>query len=149
MKAICLLRFSAWCPEPHGDLTTKYGAYPQTAILMNQDSASDVDSPWCDPSSIRALFSRATASRTGKEASVPRQLRPAAVLVPLVARDSGITVLFTKRTDHLHHHPGQISFPGGRVEAHDESPVVAALRETTEEIGLDAGQVELLGRLPD
>ena len=116
---------------------------------MNQDSASDVDSPWCDPSSIRALFSAPRQVAPVREASVPRQLRPAAVLVPLVARDGGITVLFTKRTDHLHHHPGQISFPGGRVEAHDESPVVAALRETTEEIGLDAGQVELLGRLPD
>lgn len=75
--------------------------------------------------------------------------RPAAVLVPLVAHDVGITVLLTKRTDHLHHHPGQISFPGGRVEETDISAVMTALRETEEEIGLDPDRVELLGELPE
>ncbi len=75
--------------------------------------------------------------------------RPAAVLVPVVARQPGLTVLLTKRTDHLHHHPGQISFPGGRVEAHDVTPVMTALRETEEEIGLEPDRVELLGELPD
>lgn len=75
--------------------------------------------------------------------------RPAAVLVPLVVRASGPTVLLTRRTDHLHHHPGQISFPGGRVEEGDEGPVDTALRETEEEIGLDRSRVELLGTLPD
>jgi len=74
---------------------------------------------------------------------------PAAVLVPLVARPDALTVLLTRRTDHLHHHPGQISFPGGRVEEHDLSPVMTALRETEEEIGLDPERVELLGALPD
>ena len=73
----------------------------------------------------------------------------AAVLVPMVARDAGMTVLLTKRTDHLHHHPGQISFPGGRVEETDVSPVMTALRETEEEIGLDPDRVELLGELPE
>ena len=74
---------------------------------------------------------------------------PAAVLVPLVLRGETATVLLTKRTDHLHHHPGQISFPGGRVERGDASPVATALRETQEEIGLGANQVELIGTLPD
>lgn len=74
---------------------------------------------------------------------------PAAVLVPLVLRDATPSVLLTRRTDHLHHHPGQISFPGGRVEAGDASPVATALRETQEEIGLAADRVELLGALPD
>lgn len=73
---------------------------------------------------------------------------PAAVLVPLVLRDD-LSVLLTRRADHLHHHPGQISFPGGRVEEGDASPVATALRETYEEIGLDAAHVELLGALPD
>lgn len=75
--------------------------------------------------------------------------RPAAVLVPLVARSAMPSVLLTRRTDHLHHHPGQISFPGGRVEEADDSPVETALRETEEEIGLDRSHVELLGSLPD
>lgn len=74
---------------------------------------------------------------------------PAAVLVPLVIGGEGMSVLLTKRTAHLHHHPGQISFPGGRVEQGDTSPVDTALRETEEEIGLQRSCVELLGALPD
>jgi len=74
---------------------------------------------------------------------------PAAVLVPLIARDSIPSVLLTRRTDHLHHHPGQISFPGGRVEQGDASSIETALRETEEEIGLHRRHVELLGALPD
>ncbi len=77
------------------------------------------------------------------------ELKPAAVLVPVVSRPDRLSVLLTKRTDHLHHHPGQISFPGGRVEASDVSPVMTALRETEEEIGLDPDRVELLGELPE
>jgi 8-oxo-dGTP pyrophosphatase MutT (NUDIX family) len=74
---------------------------------------------------------------------------PAAVLVPLVLRVDAASVLLTRRTDHLHHHPGQISFPGGRVEKEDVSAVATALRETKEEIGLGADRVELIGALPD
>ena len=74
---------------------------------------------------------------------------PAAVLVPLVERGRVPTVLLTRRTDHLHHHPGQISFPGGRVEDADTSPIDTALRETQEEIGLDRRHIELIGTLPD
>ncbi|SEF79329.1 8-oxo-dGTP pyrophosphatase MutT, NUDIX family [Thauera chlorobenzoica] len=74
---------------------------------------------------------------------------PAAVLVPVVAHERDLSVLLTKRTAHLHHHPGQISFPGGRVEENDSSPVDTALRETEEEIGLYSRQVELLCALPD
>lgn len=75
--------------------------------------------------------------------------KPAAVLVPLVARDERISVLLTRRTDHLHHHPGQISFPGGRVEAGDSTPLDTALRETEEEIGLARTHIEVVGKLPD
>ena len=75
--------------------------------------------------------------------------RPAAVLVPLVVREPELTLMLTRRTDHLHHHPGQISFPGGRVEQGDKDTVDTALRETEEEIGLDRSRVELLGTLPD
>ena len=73
----------------------------------------------------------------------------AAVLVPLVNRDGGVRVLFTQRTLHLDDHAGQISFPGGRVEAGDANREETALRETEEEIGIGRGSVALLGRLPD
>lgn len=76
-------------------------------------------------------------------------LTPAAVLVPLVVRESGVTVLLTQRSQNLHDHPGQISFPGGRLEADDASVEAAALRETFEEIGLHDRHVDILGRLPD
>lgn len=76
-------------------------------------------------------------------------LKPASVLVPIVARDPELTVLFTRRTAHLRNHSGQVSFPGGRVEALDESPESTALRETREEIGLDPARVELLGQLAE
>lgn len=75
-------------------------------------------------------------------------LRPAAVLVPIVLREPEPTLLLTRRTDHLHHHPGQVSFPGGRVEEQDTSPIETALRETEEEISLARRHVELLGCLP-
>ncbi len=73
----------------------------------------------------------------------------AAVLVPLVSREGQLHVLFTQRTAHLDDHAGQISFPGGRVEAGDSSREETALRETEEEIGLARDAVTLLGRLPD
>jgi len=82
------------------------------------------------------------------EPGVGAGLRDAAVLVPLVARDEGLHVLLTQRTDHLHHHPGQISCPGGRVEADDASDVDAALRETEEEIGLARHHIDVIGKLP-
>lgn len=77
------------------------------------------------------------------------EFRPAAVLVPVVLRPERLAVLLTRRTDHLHHHPGQISFPGGRVEKADVSAVMTALRETEEETGLDPERIELLGELPE
>ena len=74
---------------------------------------------------------------------------PAAVLVPLVERADGLTVLLTQRASQLKNHAGQISFPGGRVEPQDAGPREAALREAQEEIGLDARFVSVIGYLPD
>lgn len=76
-------------------------------------------------------------------------LTPAAVLVPLVARPGGLRVLLTQRTDHLYDHAGQVSFPGGRREHSDASPIETALRETREEIGLAREFIELAGLLDD
>ena len=70
---------------------------------------------------------------------------PAAVLMPIVDRPEGLTMLLTQRSDTLPDHPGQISFPGGRTEPHDRSPADTALRETFEEIGLPPERVEILG----
>jgi 8-oxo-dGTP pyrophosphatase MutT (NUDIX family) len=75
--------------------------------------------------------------------------RPAAVLMPIVMRADGPTLLFTQRTADLTDHAGQISFPGGRMELSDTSPAETALRETEEEIGLARSHVEVIGALPD
>lgn len=75
--------------------------------------------------------------------------RPAAVLMPIVLRAQGPTLLFTQRTADLKDHAGQISFPGGRTELSDASPVDTALRETEEEIGLARRHVEVIGSLPE
>ncbi len=77
-----------------------------------------------------------------------RELTHASVLVPLILRDDGLTVLLTQRTDHLTDHPGQISFPGGRAEPEDADATATALREAHEEIGLHARHIEVLGELP-
>ncbi len=75
------------------------------------------------------------------------ELRPAAVLVPIVPRAGGPRVILTRRTQALRHHAGQISFPGGCLEPDDLSPLEAALRETWEEIGLPASSVDPIGYL--
>lgn len=76
-----------------------------------------------------------------------RRLVPAAVLVPIIDRPDGLSLLLTRRAEDLKHHPGQISFPGGRLESTDAGPAAAALRETREEVGLSADRIEVLGYL--
>jgi 8-oxo-dGTP pyrophosphatase MutT (NUDIX family) len=80
---------------------------------------------------------------------LPPERVPAAVLVPLVERAEGLTVLLTQRAATLKDHAGQISFPGGRIEPEDADAWHAALREAHEEIGLTADRVEFAGYLPD
>jgi 8-oxo-dGTP pyrophosphatase MutT (NUDIX family) len=78
-----------------------------------------------------------------------RALKRAAVLVPIVQRATGLTMLLTQRTEHLENHAGQVSFPGGRTEEVDSSPIETALRESEEEIGLHRRHIEIVGVLPD
>jgi 8-oxo-dGTP pyrophosphatase MutT (NUDIX family) len=80
---------------------------------------------------------------------LPREYARAAVLVPIVERPAGLSVLLTQRASHLKNHPGQVSFPGGRIEESDAGPWEAALREAQEEIGLAREHVSLAGFLDD
>lgn len=77
-----------------------------------------------------------------------RKLRPAAVLMPILETGQGARVILTKRSALLKHHPGQVAFPGGRIDDTDADAVAAALRESHEEIGLTPDNVDILGQLP-
>lgn len=99
---------------------------------------------------IRERFSRPGDTRPVVEGDLSEQpLIAAAVLIPIVARESGMTLLLTQRTAHLRDHAGQVSFPGGRCEPADPDPVFTALREAQEEVGVDPAQVEVFGCLPE
>jgi 8-oxo-dGTP pyrophosphatase MutT (NUDIX family) len=102
---------------------------------------------------LQAWLVRSNIAGVGDEVwdlrSDQSELTPAAVLIPIIRRESGLTVLFTQRASHLADHAGQISFPGGRTEPQDPTMEETALREMEEEIGLDRGRVAVLGRLPD
>ena len=104
------------------------------------------DGPGIDPPSLDGQGDTYGWVSQDRE-SLPKRITPAAVLVPLVERDDGMTVLLTQRPGHLKSHPGQVSFPGGKTEPHDATAEDTALRETEEEIGLSREKVDLIGRL--
>lgn len=85
---------------------------------------------------------------TGMRTQLASSLKPAGVLVPIIDREAaGLSLLLTQRSAELKHHAGQVSFPGGRMEAHDADIVVTALRETHEEVGIAQHEVNVLGYL--
>jgi len=105
------------------------------------------------PAGLRQHFGAGRAwepeqSSDGRVFVPGRALQAAGVLIGLIEHGGQLHVVFTVRAARLHDHPGQISFPGGRVEASDRDAVAAALRESREEIGLDSDRVEVLGTLP-
>ena len=111
----------------------------QRALLSAPDHDAD---QWQQGGQSPALLE---AMRT----AMPAMPTPAAVLIPIVDRADGPTLLMTTRAGHLRRHAGQISFPGGRLDSQDADPVAAALRETQEEVGIAAEFVKVIGFLPD
>ncbi len=108
--------------------------------VVTQDLPPDVfAAPIFPPQGDHALNPDLTAA--------PVKAKPAAVLVPIIARPEGPTMLLTERASKLRNHAGQVAFPGGRVDAADASPTITALREAEEEIGLMREHVEPLGYL--
>jgi 8-oxo-dGTP pyrophosphatase MutT (NUDIX family) len=118
---------------------------PLNRAVIERRLASRRDIP--DHPDLKADLGQAAGDHSLNAGLEPLQpLKPAAVLVPLIERET-MTVLFTRRTSHLAHHAGQISFPGGHIEPDDESPRETALRETEEEIGLGRNQIAVIGHL--
>lgn len=103
----------------------------------------------CGKLSIELVQSRlAEIQHPGRMKLPGLSLREAAVLVPLVCDDGELNLLFTRRTDLVHDHKGQVAFPGGSVDPQDADLEHTALRETFEEIGIPPTEIRVLGRLP-
>ena len=113
-------------------------------VLATAQLSLDVPGELTDPNFVSRHDGADAAVMAAIAAMPPRRM--AAVLVPIIARAEP-TVLFTQRTSHLADHAGQISFPGGKIEAVDASPAAAAVREAEEEIALDRRFVEPIGYL--
>jgi 8-oxo-dGTP pyrophosphatase MutT (NUDIX family) len=111
---------------------------------MESHFASLLDQTW-----LQQLLRKNKAPLTGDMTLLNTQIVPAAVLVAIVLREGDMGILLTQRSSQLKHHAGQIAFPGGKIELSDESPEAAAVRETAEEIGIDAKYISPVGRLGD
>ena len=140
-------------PRPRRDASvvtraclTSVRTIARTACPTRDSRITQPDRIALDP--IAAALSRELAARR-RIALAPSDKTAAAVLVPLVAVDDGLHVLFTRRAASLPHHQGQVAFPGGTRDEDDVDAEATALREAEEEIGLRPPDVHLLGRLDD
>ncbi|HEY5167532.1 MAG TPA: CoA pyrophosphatase [Pseudolabrys sp.] len=115
--------------------------FARTRARLNLDVPAGLNDP-----NITPARGDHDADPVMKKMAEVRPIRPAAVLVPIVDHPEP-TVLLTQRAQHLPDHPGQISFPGGKIDKTDASPLASALREADEEIGLDRNLVEPIGYL--
>jgi 8-oxo-dGTP pyrophosphatase MutT (NUDIX family) len=114
--------------------------FQKAKVLGSMQMTNDL--PWL----IRDLLNKRTPMAIDPQGSI---LKRSAVLIPLFKAASEYKILFTKRTDRVETHKGQISFPGGRIEEEDGSPLETALREADEEIGLSRKDVTVLGQMDD
>lgn len=112
---------------------------PEAFLRRLQDRLDPVDSS-------SALPMRGDGDLNGAPSPSGRDLRPAAVIAPLLLHDGPPRFLFTERAAHLSQHAGQVSFPGGRVDPTDLTPADAAVRELKEEVGIDPLYVDMVGR---
>ncbi len=130
---------------------------PERAPIVGKASGPAIAAEHLTVTRLRRAFvaprpwqpERSDESRKPRLRSGATGLVPASVLVPIVVRHGQPTMLLTERTAHLNDHAGQVSFPGGSAEPEDVDVVDTALRESEEEIGLDRGRIEVIGRLPD
>jgi 8-oxo-dGTP pyrophosphatase MutT (NUDIX family) len=125
----------------------------QLPVLSTGETLPPVSSERLTPEGLRARFAMnldwTQEEREQRIKAIGGDPRVASVLVPLVVREGGLTVLLTRRADHLSDHAGQISFPGGRREPEDADAAATALREAKEEVGLDAEHCEVIGAMPE
>lgn len=131
----------------------KLGFDPEKLPVDSIGSGEAVPKERLNPEWIRKRFANPpawTPEINAEPAFVHRdRWIPAAVLVPLVNRQDGLSLMLTQRALHMHDHPGQISFPGGRVDLTDSTRIETALREMEEEVGVDRSHVDILGTLPE
>ncbi len=121
-------------------------------VVVVEERLPPVPSDRFLPSALRERFARPPQwepELLSDRSGMLESSRPAAVLVPIIQHRHRPTVLLTRRTAHLKRHSGQVAFPGGRQDEQDGSPLITALREANEEVGLEASRVEVIGTMPE